>query len=84
MILSLIFFASPVWKIAPPTTKRPIIITTILLEKPLSASCGVKIPATIRASKAHNATISERNLPEIKNIMLKARIANVIIIIVKF
>ena len=40
-------------------------------------------PNTIKESKAHNATISERILPEIKNIMLRARITNVIIIIIK-
>ena len=37
-IFPLIFFASPVWKIAPPTTNRPIIIMTTGLENPDRAS----------------------------------------------
>ena len=39
----LIILARPVWKIAPPTTKRPTIITTTELEKPDNASSGVRI-----------------------------------------
>ena len=42
-IRELIIFASPVWKIAPPTTNNPIIIMTTELEKPESASSGVNI-----------------------------------------
>ena len=42
-ILLLIILASPVWKIPPPTTKRPTIMITTELENPESASSGVRI-----------------------------------------
>ena len=38
-----IIFARPVWKIPPPTMKRPIIIITVVLEKPERPSAGVRI-----------------------------------------
>ena len=38
-----IIFARPVWKIPPPTMKRPIIIITVVLEKPARPSDGVRI-----------------------------------------
>ena len=63
----LIIFARPVWKMAPPTTKRPIIMITTLLENPDRASSGVSTPVTIRAMREHSATMSDRTLPETKN-----------------
>jgi len=39
----LIILASPVWKIAPPTTNSPTIIMTTELENPDKASSGVNI-----------------------------------------
>ena len=38
-----IIFARPVWKIPPPTMNRPIIIITVVLEKPARASAGLSI-----------------------------------------
>ena len=63
MILPPSILASPVRKMAPPTTKSPTIMTTMELEKPESACSGLKIPNTIRHSREHSATISERILP---------------------
>ena len=42
-ILALIIFASPVWKMPPPTTNSPTIMMTTELEKPASPSSGVNI-----------------------------------------
>ena len=66
-ILLLIIFANPVWKIAPPTTNSPIIITTTLSEKPDKACSGVNMPKSTKSTKAHIATKSERTFPLIKN-----------------
>ena len=52
---------------APPTTKRPTIMITDVLEKPAKASLGVRISRIISEERAHNATMSERILPEMKN-----------------
>ena len=79
--LELIILASPVWKIAPPTTKSPIIITTTLLENPERASAGVSILKTNRATSEHKATISERTRPFTKKTTDSSRIKRVIIII---
>ena len=38
-----IIFARPVWKMPPPTMNRPIIMMTVVFEKPESASAGVRI-----------------------------------------
>ena len=38
-----IIFARPVWKIPPPTMKRPTIIITVVFEKPERASDGLNI-----------------------------------------
>ena len=66
-ILLLIILAKPVWKIAPPTTKSPIIITTTLSENPDRASSGVSIPKSTSKTKAHIATKSERTFPLINS-----------------
>ena len=42
-ILLLIIFASPVWKIAPPTTNNPTIMITTEFEKPERPSSGVRM-----------------------------------------
>lgn len=78
--LELIILAKPVWKMAPPTTKRPTIIMITLLEKPERASSGVRIPAASNVTSEHSATMSERNLPLIKNITDKksTRIVSII------
>ena len=78
--LPLAFLASPVCTIAPPTTKSPTIIITTELEKPDSASCGVSIPVSNRATRAQSATRSERTLPIAKNTAEIARITSVVII----
>ena len=79
-IRELIILASPVWKIAPPTTKRPIIMITTLLENPERASSGVRTPVTIRAIREHSATMSERTFPDTKKADAMTRITKVIII----
>ena len=38
-----IIFARPVWNIPPPTTNKPIIMMTVVLENPERASVGVRI-----------------------------------------
>ena len=74
----LIILASPVWKIAPPTTNRPTIMITTLFEKPESASSGVSMPKAISSMSAHRATTSERILPTAKKAAVTARIIRVI------
>ena len=76
------FLASPVCTIAPPTTNNPTIIITTELENPDRASCGVSIPVSSRATRAHSATRSERTLPMAKNTAERARIMRVIVIII--
>ena len=77
--LELIIFASPVWNMAPPTTKSPTIMITDVLEKPENASCGVgsRIPSIMSSASAHNATMSDRILPEMKNTIVNSRVAKV-------
>ena len=65
-ILLLTIFASPVWKIPPPTTNKPTIIMTTELENPDSASPGVKMSHSINRISAPTATRSERTLPDMK------------------
>jgi hypothetical protein len=78
-IRELIFLASPVWNIAPPTTKSPIIIITTEFEKPDNASSGVRMPKSTNAMSAHSATTSERTFPFTKNMTESSRIIVVII-----
>ena len=80
--LLLIIFANPVWKIAPPTTKSPIIITTTVLENPDRASSGVRIPKRTNNSREERATKSERIFPIIKKAEAITRIAKVIYIFI--
>ena len=54
--------ARPVWNTAPPTTKRPIMMTTAELEKPDKASFGEMTPVSSRAAMEQSATMSERTL----------------------
>lgn len=77
MSFELIIFARPVWKIAPPTTKRPTIIITDVLEKPAKASWGFSIPRIINDASAHSAIMSERILPDMKNTIVSARMMRV-------
>ena len=79
MSLELIIFASPVWKMAPPTTKSPTIMITDVLEKPEKASFGVgsRIPMMTSSASAHSATISERILPDMKKTMVNIKVASV-------
>ena len=58
-----IYFANPVWKIAPPTTKRKTIMMTAVLAKPLSAALGVTIPHSMSAAIQPRATMSDLILP---------------------
>ena len=80
----LIILANPVWKIAPPTTNRPIIIITTLSEKPERASLGVKMPNKTNKTSEHIATKSERTFPLIKNTDEINRMASVGYIIIFF
>ena len=80
IIRPLIFLASPVRKIPPPTMNSPAIIITIELEKPERASAGVSIPHNINASRLQSATISERMRPFMKSTTDIARIVSVIAI----
>ena len=77
-ILPPIILASPVLKMAPPTTKSPTIITTMELEKPESACSGPRMPNTIRHNREHNATISERILPWTNRMAETPRIISVV------
>ena len=77
-----IIFARPVWKIPPPTMNRPIIMITVVLEKPERASAGFRIWHKRRARRAHIATRSERTLPVTKSIadirsIIKVAIINI-------
>ncbi len=80
IILLLIILARPVWKIAPPTTNRPTIMITTEFEKPERASSGVSIWQSSKASRAHNATRSERTFPLTKSAADISRITSVAII----
>ena len=77
--LELIIFARPVWNMAPPTTKSPTIIMTAVLEKPEKASLGVgsRMPIMTSNANAHNATISERILPDMKKTIVNIKVASV-------
>ena len=77
-IRELIILARPVWKMAPPTTKRPIIMITTLFEKPERASSGVSTPVTIKAIREHNATMSDLTLPDTKKTDARISINRVI------
>ena len=74
------FLARPVCTMAPPTTNSPTIMMTTWLEKPDMASCGVSVPVSRRATRAHKATRSERTLPMAKNTAERARMMRVAII----
>ena len=82
-ILLLIILASPVWKIAPPTTNSPIIIITIGFENPDKASSGVRIWNTSSRISAQSATRSERIFPFMKKIAARTRMIRVISIDLK-
>ena len=75
----LMALANPVWKMAPPTTKRPTIMMTTLDENPANASVGVRMPKIRRAAMAHTATTSERRRPMMNMVTETARITNVVI-----
>ena len=77
--LELIIFASPVWKMAPPTTNRPTIIMTAVLEKPEKASfdVGSRMPIMTSSASAQRATISERILPDMKKTIVNIKVASV-------
>ena len=64
---------------APPTTNSPTIIITTELENPDRASWGVSIPVSSRATRAHNATRSERTLPMAKNTAERTKIMMVVV-----
>ena len=66
---------------APPTTKRPIIIMTTGFEKPDKASSGLSIPKRTSNSKEDKATKSDRIFPNIKNMDDITRIIKVVYIL---
>ena len=80
MIFWLTALASPVWNIAPPTTKRPTIMMTTEEEKPAKASSGVRMPVSSRADKAQRATTSDRTRPMMNITTVRARIRSVAVI----
>jgi hypothetical protein len=51
---------------------------TTELENPANDSCGVSTPDTAKAIKAQSATISERILPNTKNIVVITNMITVI------
>ena len=57
-------WASPVCRMAPPTTKRPAIIMTMGEEKPLNASLVVRTPVAVSTIRADRATTSPRTRPQ--------------------
>ena len=73
--------ARPVCMMAPPTTKRPIIMMTMGEEKPARASAGVRIPRTKSAAKAVRATISALTLPHINMATVMINIISVIVML---
>ena len=78
MILLLIIFASPVWKIPPPTTNSPTIMITVELANPASPSAGVSVWHMSNASNEQMATRSDLTLPLTNKAAATARIINVL------
>ena len=74
----LMVLASPVWNTAPPTTKRPIMMTTAELENPDRASFGEMTPVSSRAAMEQRATMSERTLFMTKATMVATNVKTVI------
>ena len=74
----LIILARPVWKMAPPTTNSPTIMTTTELENPERASSGVRIWNRRRAVSEHKATMSERTFPLAKNMAERTSMMTVV------
>ena len=76
-----IILASPVWKIPPPTMKRPTIIITVVFENPESPSAGVRTWQRRSARSAQMATRSERTFPLTNNMAETSNIISVAIIV---
>ena len=74
----LMILARPVWNTAPPTTKRPIIMTTAELEKPASASDGVSTLVTSNSARELRATMSERTLSAMKATMVSPKMTRTV------
>ena len=66
--------ARPVCTMAPPTTKRPTIMTSTGLEKPDNASVGVSTPVSSKPVRAQRATMSARGLPTTNKTIVDRRI----------
>ncbi len=81
---ALSILARPVLKMAPPTTKRPIIIITIELENPDNASPVVSTPPRASTLSAIRATRSALNFPHTKKIAAKANVARVSVKFLRF
>ena len=81
MSLLPVSLASPVCMMAPPTTKRPIIMMTMGDEKPAKASEGVSIPNTSSAAKAVRATMSALTLPQINMATVMIKMLSVIVML---
>ncbi|OPZ77784.1 MAG: hypothetical protein BWY78_00865 [Alphaproteobacteria bacterium ADurb.Bin438] len=73
-------FARPVFKIAEPIIKSPIIIITIGFEKSAKASFGVKTFVNTKAIKTYIATISDFIFPLTKQPTAVMRIIIVVYI----
>lgn len=79
MSLLPVSLASPVYMIAPPTTKSPIIMMTMGEEKPASASAGVRIPRTRSAARAVSATMSALTLPQMNRATVITKMISVVV-----
>ena len=72
--------ARPVWNTAPPTTKRPTIMMTALLENPANASDGVSTPVASKAAMEQSATMSDRIFPTRNNTIVAKKMTRVAVI----
>ena len=76
-----IILARPVWNMPPPTMNSPIIIMTVVLEKPERPSAGVRTWQSSSARRAQMATRSDLTLPLTKSM---AEINNIISVAIIF
>ena len=73
--------ARPVWSMAPPTTKSPVIMMTTDEEKPEKASDGVSMPERMSTTRAVKATMSLLRRPQMNRAMVTASTMRVIVIV---
>ena len=73
--------ARPVWSMAPPTTKSPVIMMTTDEEKPENASAGVSMPERMSTTSAVKATMSLLKRPQMNRAMVMASTMRVIVML---